>query len=118
MSGCVDGFSLKIIWLNAYHTNNNPKLIGGYYIESLERLGACPCKVQGDCGTENVYVKQFQTYLLCDGRNGQQIAYLEGTSTANQRIECFWEHLRKQCLDKWLTTLHMIQEDGQFCGDF
>jgi hypothetical protein len=114
ISGCVDGFSRKIIWLNVYFTNNDPRIIGGYYIEAIEDLNGCPTKIRGDCGTENVKVKQFQTYLL---RNGQTKAYLEGTSTANQRIECFWGHLRKQCLDKWLITLHAIQEDGYYTGD-
>ena len=118
VSGCVDGFSRKVIWLNVYTTNNNPKVIRGYYIESLEKLKACPTKVRGDCGTENVYVKQFQNFLLREGRNEQQVAYLEGTSTANERIECFWGHLRKQCIEKWIITLHMIQSDGQFTGDF
>lgn len=30
--GCIDGFSRYMIWLNLYTTNNDPKLIGGYYM--------------------------------------------------------------------------------------
>lgn len=29
INGSIDGFSRKIIWLNAYTTNSNPKVIGG-----------------------------------------------------------------------------------------
>ena len=118
VSGCIDGFSRKMIWLNCYTTNKDPKVIGGYYIEAVERLNGFPTKVRGDCETENVYVKKMQTFLLRDGRNGLNLSYLEGTSTANQRIEMFWGHLRKQCIEKWLTTLHTIQYDGHFTGDF
>jgi len=32
VGGCVDGFSCKVIWLNVYFTNNDPKVIGGYYL--------------------------------------------------------------------------------------
>ena len=28
INSCIDGFSHKIIWLNAYHTSSDPKLIG------------------------------------------------------------------------------------------
>jgi regulator of replication initiation timing len=71
VSGCVNGFPRRIIWLNVYHTNNDPKIIGGYYIEAVKELNAAPMLMRGDPGTENAYVKQFQTFLLRDGRNGR-----------------------------------------------
>lgn len=118
ISGCIDGFSRKLIWLKVYRTNNDPKIIAGYYIEAIEANNACPEQVRGDCGTENVIVKRFQNHLLRHNANTSKKPYLEGTSTANQRIEMFWGHLRKQLIEKWLITLHSIQEDGCFVGDF
>ncbi|XP_072220165.1 uncharacterized protein [Leuresthes tenuis] len=53
INGSIDGFSRKIMWLNAYTTNSDPKLIGGYYTEAVERFGGCPRIVRGDLGTEN-----------------------------------------------------------------
>ena len=53
INGSIDGFSRKMIWLNAYTTSSDPKLIGGYYIEAVQRLGGCPRVVRGDLGTEN-----------------------------------------------------------------
>ncbi|KAJ8048761.1 hypothetical protein HOLleu_01207 [Holothuria leucospilota] len=55
ISGCLDGYSRKLIWLNVYHTNNNPRIIGGYFIEALREYGGCPCVVRADLGTENMY---------------------------------------------------------------
>lgn len=40
--GCVDGFSLTIIWLNAYYTNNNTRVISGYYIKAISMLEGSP----------------------------------------------------------------------------
>jgi hypothetical protein len=38
VSGCIDGFSRKIIWLDVYKTNSDPKVIGGYYITAVQKL--------------------------------------------------------------------------------
>ena len=37
--GCVDGFSRHIVWLEAHTTNNNPKLVGGYFVKAVTTLG-------------------------------------------------------------------------------
>jgi len=85
ISGCIDGFSREIIWLTVYHTNSDPRIIAVYYYETVSELHACPLIVQGDRGTENGIVKLLQTRLT-EQQNGK---YLEGASTANQRIESF-----------------------------
>lgn len=60
VNGCIDGFSRRMIWLNAYttrsDTSNDPKMIGGYYIEEVQHLGGCPRVVRGDLGTENGHI--------------------------------------------------------------
>ena len=63
ISGCICGFSRKLIWLNAYNTNNNPRIFGGYFLEAVNQYGGCPRFVRGDYGTENVHVKNFQTFF-------------------------------------------------------
>lgn len=30
ISGCIDGFSRHIMWLNMYHTSSNPRVIARY----------------------------------------------------------------------------------------
>ncbi|KAH3776488.1 hypothetical protein DPMN_177914 [Dreissena polymorpha] len=42
ISGCICGFSRRLIWLNVYHTNNNARVIGGYYLEAVQIHGGCP----------------------------------------------------------------------------
>lgn len=59
VNGCIDGFPRKIIWMNAFTTSSDPKIIGGYYMEAVQRLGGCLRIVRGGRGTENVKVRDF-----------------------------------------------------------
>lgn len=38
ISGCIDGFSRKIIWLRVGRTASNPKVIAGYYIQAVKDI--------------------------------------------------------------------------------
>ena len=64
ISGCVDGYSRKVLWLRAGTTNNDPAVVAGYFVEAIERFGGCPQKVRTDFGTENVTVFTDSKKLL------------------------------------------------------
>ena len=81
INGCIDGYSRTIRWLEAYTTNNNPKVILGY-LEAVRKQGGCPAKIRADMGTENRLIEHVQT-LLC--RSDKSSVY--GRCTGNQRIE-------------------------------
>lgn len=38
-SGCIDGFSRKMIWLNVCNTNINPSALSGYFLEAVKEQG-------------------------------------------------------------------------------
>ncbi|KAI3362647.1 hypothetical protein L3Q82_001631 [Scortum barcoo] len=118
VNGSIDGFSRKIIWLNAYATNSDPKLIGGYYIKAVKRLGGCPRVVRGDLGTVNGHVRGFQCFLVPTSPDDTLDSYLEGASTTNQRIEYWWGFLRNQCVEFWLSLLSGLRDNGFFDGGF
>lgn len=112
INGCIDGFSRKIIWLNAYTTSSDPKLIGSYYIEAVERLGGCPRVVRGD-----------QRFLYINHADETLDSYLDGASTANRRMEYWWGFLRKEYIFYYIFGLlkncfmsHRL--DGNFHGVF
>ena len=119
ISGCIDGFSRKVLWLNIYKTNNNPNIIGGYYLEAVKEYGGCARIVRGDFGTENGLVRDFQNFLRRSD-NGELAAraYIDGSSTANQRIESWWATLRRQCLHFWIQLFRTLQEEGLYNGSF
>lgn len=120
INGCTDGFSRRIIWLNCYISSNDPKIIGGYYVKSVQCFGGCPKLIRGDHGTENVLVRQIHTFFRRNGtdeRSGER-SYLSGPSTANQRIEYFWNFLRRQCMEFWMNHFIQLEADGDFDGSF
>ncbi|KAF7653483.1 hypothetical protein LDENG_00082350, partial [Lucifuga dentata] len=41
INGCIDGFSCYIVWMEAYATNSDPKVIADYFITSIAHLGGC-----------------------------------------------------------------------------
>ena len=118
INGSIDGFSRKMIWLNAYTMSSDPKLIGGYYVDAVQRLGGCPRIVRGDLGTENGHVRDFQRSLVPIHPDGTVDSYLEGASTANQRIEYWWGFLRNQCVEFWMSLFADIRDNGFFDGGF
>ena len=56
ISGCIDGFSRNILWLEAGTSNNDPKVIANYFIKTVKNKGGCPKRVRTDLGTENVHI--------------------------------------------------------------
>ena len=120
INGCVDGYSRKIIWLNAYNTSSDPLVIGGYYTEAVERFGGCPRIVRGDRGTENSCVRDFQQFLRRDGtdRFRGEKSFMYGRSTSNQRIESWWGILRKESMEFWIDLLTNLKDEGHFDGGF
>ena len=119
INGCVDGFSRYILWLEAYSTNSDPAVIGGYYIKTLQNQRGCPKIVRADRGTENGHVEHFQTFLREDNVNPNinERCFQYGRSTANQRIESFWGILRKQNAEFWIALFKELVDQGHFSGD-
>lgn len=120
INGCIDGFSRKMIWLEAYHTSSNPHLIAGYFMKAVLNEAGCPRRVRADRGTENGIVKDLQTFLRRNHQDSlaDQRSFVYGKSIANQRIEAWWSILRKECVQFWINTFSDLKENDQFSGDF
>lgn len=98
ISGCIDGYSRKVMWLKCGASNNNPEIIAQYYLNCVSEGGTIPMRLRTDCGTENGIMAAIQ----CTLRTGHTDDYagadshMYGTSMANQRIESWWSYFRKQ----------------------
>ncbi|MED6288993.1 hypothetical protein CHARACLAT_031877 [Characodon lateralis] len=53
LSGCIDGFSRKVLWLVCGPTNNDPTVIAHYFLSCVRNLGVTPVRLRTDCGMEN-----------------------------------------------------------------
>lgn len=120
INGCIDGFARKLCWLNAYRTSSDPRVIGGYFVETVKSLQGCPRIVRADRGTENCYVREFQRFLRRNGSDAfaEERSFMYGSSNHNQRIESFWGFLRKECIEFWLEFFHGMKNEGYFDGTF
>jgi len=120
INGCIDGFSRQIIWLKASTTNNNPDVIGKYFLDVVLAAGGCPRVVRADFGTENVRIREFQIFLrrnAVDERSGAN-SYIDGASTSNQRIESWWGILRKESAEFWIALFSSLKDEGAFDGSY
>ena len=106
--GCIDGWSRKIIWLRVARSNNKPEIPATFYLQGVQEHG-CPVKLRSDCGTENGIMAAMQ----CEFRSRGD-AHFYGTSPANQRIECWWSHFRKNRSTWWINYFNDLCERNLF----
>jgi len=118
INGAIDGFSRKMLWLNAYHTSSDPAVVCGYFTGTLRALDGCPRIVRADMSTENSRIRDGQRFLRRHGCDefANEKSFLYGRSTSNQRIESWWAFLCKECVQFWMDTLNLLKESGHFSG--
>lgn len=66
INGCIDGFSRRVIWLRCSSTNNDPAVIGCYYLDAVQQLMMCPQRLRSDRGSENITVATIQCCITGD----------------------------------------------------
>ncbi|KAG5884206.1 hypothetical protein JTB14_030808 [Gonioctena quinquepunctata] len=115
INGCIDGFSRNVLWLETAFTNNDPAVISGYFMNTVESLGGCPKMIRTDMGTKNGYVEQMQNFF---GDRNLGAIFIYGRSTANQSIESWWNILRKHTAQFWMNLFQSIKDNGHFDGSF
>ena len=120
INGCVDGFSRNIIWLEAYTTNSDPKVIASYYVQAVEEHGGAPTKMRSDLGTENSSIECMQIFLRSNhqDRHAAHQSFMKGASKTNQRIEAWWSILRRQNAQYYMNMFGHLKDEGMFSGDF
>lgn len=118
ISGCIDGFSIKMLWLEAYKTNNDPKIIAGYFMDAVISAGGCPTKLRLDLGTENGHLAEMQHFLHFSEYQAETDSITFGPSTGNQQIEQWWQILRSECVQFWIDLFDKLRVDGFFSDNF
>ncbi|XP_051809374.1 uncharacterized protein LOC127535418 [Acanthochromis polyacanthus] len=98
ISGCIDGFSRKVLWLRCAASNNDPVVISQIYLNCVAEGGIIPTRLRTDCGTENGTMAAIHCTLRSSHTDDYAGAasHLYGSSMVNQRIESWWSYFRKQ----------------------
>ena len=114
--GGVNGHSRLILWLEAASTNKDPKVVAYYFLNTVKRLKLLANLVRTDAGTENVMVESLQIALR--SKHEDQFAgsksFIQGKSTANQRIESYWGRMRKHTADFYIQLFKSMREKQLF----
>ena len=98
LHGCIDGYSRRIVYLEA-NTNNRANTVLSAFLKGIEHVGAVPHRVRSDKGLENKDVARWMIHM-----NGpDQGSFITGRSVHNQRIERLWRDV-----NRWLTPFHLI----------
>ncbi|CAM4619244.1 unnamed protein product [Leuciscus chuanchicus] len=117
ISGCIDGYSRRVMWLSSGSTNNDPAVIAHHYLQCVSSCGL-PARLWTDCGTENGDMAAIHCSLREDHTDefAGSLSHMYGTSTANQRIESWWSFFRKQRTQFWMDLFSDLRERHYFNG--
>ena len=119
MNGAIDGFPWMVIWLHAYSTNSDPKIIAQYFIDEVSSRNGPAAQIRSDLGTENRYFEQMQMFVRHDHLdNFLHRCYLYGSSNHIQRIGNWRGFLRKQHAEFWMTLFQDLKDSDSSSGDF
>ncbi|KAL0965948.1 hypothetical protein UPYG_G00288460 [Umbra pygmaea] len=118
ISGCIDGYSRKILWLVCGASNNDPGVIAQNYLHFVSECGIIPMKLRTDCGTENGTMVAIQCALRSKHSDGfaGAASHMYGSSTANQRIESWWSYFQKQRSQFWIDLMNDLRDRHLFSG--
>eukprot|EP00111_Clytia_hemisphaerica_P012157 TCONS_00035698-protein len=114
--GCIDGYSRKLIWLEAASTNNCPAVVAGFFLNQVKSLKGTALNVRADRGTENSNIAGIQRLFRSNDNDFQAIekSFRFGRSTSNQRIEAFWSQLKRSLTQWWMNFFKDMIDDGTF----
>ena len=104
---CIDAYSRYVIWAYVGVSAGTSLSVLHQYLYTVKDLGVCPQFIRSDCGVETGQIA-YAHYMLSRA-NRPDISwgdcYMFGTSTANQRIESWWQQLSKGLLFRWRVRL-------------
>lgn len=119
INGAIDGYSRNIMWLRAYTTNSDPRVIAGYFMNTVRMKGGCPARIRTDMGTENGHMRDMQRAMRWEHEDEfARKCFIYGASTHNQRIEAWWGFLRTHNAQYWMDVFMTLKEEDHFIGDY
>lgn len=117
-AGGIDGYSRVIVFLGISDNNRSDTVL--HFFENAVASYGCPSRVRGDCGTENVGVRDFMEHVRGTGRG----SFIAGRSTHNSRIERCWRDVMYAVIQTYYSLFYFLEsvedlnpdnEDDLFC---
>ena len=106
MHGGIDGFSRRIVYLEA-STNNSAQTVLNLFLQAT-RICGWPSRVRSDQGGENVDVARAM--IMCRGIG--RSSHIAGSSVHNQRIERLWRDTFRCVCHVYYSLFYRLEESG------
>lgn len=110
ITGCVDGYSRKIIWYTVTPANLHRQAATtlSVFVQAVFRTGVLPRITCSDRGTENGWV----AFVMEHESDSTRHMYV--TSTRNTRIESFWGQARRMGMYFWINMFKTLAMEYQY----
>ena len=117
--GAVDDFSRRILWLEVNSTNKNPSVVASHYLSTVHQLQGVPRRMRCDRGTENTIIGTLQQFFRWhDDEFAENKSFVQGKSSANQRIEAWWSKFREGGGGWWINLFKDLRDSGVYREDY
>jgi hypothetical protein len=107
IDACIDGYARYVVWVYVGTSNSTAVSCLSQFMNCLEVVRLQTRFIRSDRGGKTVMLADAHFQLLNDVENGLEFqdCYMYGTSTANQRIESWWNQLTKGLLFRWRVSI-------------
>ncbi|EFP77601.2 uncharacterized protein PGTG_03557 [Puccinia graminis f. sp. tritici CRL 75-36-700-3] len=117
----IDAWSCKILGMFVHVTNNDPKHIGVYFLQTAAKAGGIPLKLKSDFGSETIDMAAYQMFISYKhaGIDIEEAAKRMNftKSTHNQKIEALWSQMMKHHNQAVINAITEKIESGVYNPD-
>ncbi|OAV94858.1 hypothetical protein PTTG_00765 [Puccinia triticina 1-1 BBBD Race 1] len=119
--GIIDAWSRKILGMFVHVTNNDPKHIGVYFLQTAAKAGGIPLKVTTDFSSETIDMVAYQMFLsyhhagISIEEASKRMHFTK--STRNQKIEALWSQMMKHHNQAVIDAIEDQIEHGGYDAD-
>jgi hypothetical protein len=99
----IDAYSRKVICIYVGISAGTAVSVGNQYLRCVKKIKRHPRFIRSDCGKET-FILAYTHLNFSQDHDPDSVfgnCYMYGTSTANQRIESWWQQMSKGLLFRW-----------------
>ena len=96
----------------AWSINNKPETIAFYFLKAVLEYNCTASIIRTDRETENTVIELIQQALrhYDTDENAKEKSFIKEKSTANERIEKYWKHLRNHTTECYISFMKTMQD--------
>ena len=106
--GAIDVFSRRTLWIEVCPSNNNPRIITRYFLDTVRKWGSWLQVYRCDVSTDNTKIEELQVlFHTLSGHEIRNKCSICGKSIRNRRNEAWWSILHLQTSWPTFSKIHV-----------